>query len=280
MSWHVYPLAFRLLSPLHIGYRKMGNLQQTRGYVTGKSLWAALTARLTRDASPAASGADYQRIGQKVSEQFRFTYLFPALNAGGPAHHPWEDEATFAYRFLDSYASTALDYAQQSAAEGLLHEVEFISPRARSLNGEDPPQVFLLGCLYVWDELDDELAGWKAALARLQLGGERGYGWGCLELVTKLSAPEQTGLPALLVQVQKGQAITAHALAAHANGDRAVSGVSGPAEPLVGWERDNRGAGGNWRLSDALICYAPGSVVEADTTFAIGPNGIWHAAVP
>ncbi|MBM4459109.1 MAG: hypothetical protein FJ011_15330 [Chloroflexi bacterium] len=278
MSWQVYPLAFRLLSPLHIGYRKVGNLQQTRGYVTGRALWAAVTSRVTRDALPAASGADYQRIGQKVNQQFRFTYLFPALNADGPAHHPWADEATFAYRFLDSYASTALDYGQQSAAEGLLHEVEFISPRARPLDGEAPSQVFLLGRLYVRDELDDELAGWQTALARLQLGGERGYGWGRLALAAALATPEQMELPAPLVQVQRGQPITAHALAAHAADRRAVSDVRGPVEPLVGWERNNRGAGGNWRLSEALICYAPGSIVAADATFAIGPDGVWHAA--
>jgi hypothetical protein len=277
MTWTRYRLCFQLLSPLHIGYRKVGNLQQTRDYVPGKSLWAALTARLTRDAIPGASGADYQRIGQKVNEQFRFTYLFPALDKAGPPCCPWWDEATFAYRFLSSYASTALDYERQSAAQGLLHEVEFIGPRARALDGEDPPQVFLLGALYVRDALDAELAGWKKALKRLHLGGERGYGWGRLRLETDLSAPEQTGLPAPQVRLQKGEAITAHALAAVAAGWRAVSGVRGPVEPLIGWERNNRDRENIWRLSDVLICYAPGGTVDADTTFVIGPYGIWEA---
>ena len=48
MAWQKYDLAFQLLAPLHIGYRKVGNLMQSRGYVPGKNLWAALTARLTR----------------------------------------------------------------------------------------------------------------------------------------------------------------------------------------------------------------------------------------
>jgi hypothetical protein len=281
MSWQTYPLAFRLLSPLHVGYRKVGNLQQTRGYVTGKMLWAALTERLTRDALPGAAGADYARIGAKVNDQFRFSYLYPALAPAGPVCHPWQDEATFAYRFLDSYASTALDYDRQSAAEGLLHEVEFIRAHARPLADEDPPQVYLLGRLYIQEELDAELAGWKMALSRLQVGGERGYGWGRLELRSDLSAPQETGLPAPLVRLSKGEAITAHARAVNAAGRPIVAGAHGPVEPLVGWERDNRAgraADKPWRISQALICYAPGSVITAETIFAIGPYGVWAAA--
>lgn len=283
MSWQTYPLAFRLLGPLHVGYRKVGNLQQTRGYVTSKMLWAALTARLTRDALPGAAGADYVRIGAKIDDQIRFSYLYAALDAAGPVFHPWQDEATFAYRYLDSYASTALDYDRQSAAEGLLHEVEFIRARARPLADENPPQVYLLGQLYVQEELDTELVGWKEALARLQMGGERGYGWGRLDLRSNLSAPQETGLPTPQVRLGKGEALVAHALAVSAAGRPAVSAVQGPVEPLVGWERDNRAgraADKPWRISQALICYAPGSVVTADATFAIGPYGIWHALAP
>ncbi len=278
MTWTRYRLCFQLLSPLHIGYRKVSNLQQTRGYVTGKALWAALTARLTRNVISGASGAAYERIGQKVNEQFRFMYLFPALDKAGPPCYPWQDEAIFAYRFLSSYASTALDYGQQSAAQGLLHEVEFIGPRARPLDDEEPPQVFFLGHLYVRDALDAELTGWKEALTRLRVGGERGYGWGWLKLATDLSAPDQTGLPAPQVQLHKGEPITAHALAADADGHQVVSGVRGPVEPLVGWERNNQSGDSVWRLSTVTICYTPGSIVEADATFVIGPNGIWQTA--
>lgn len=283
MSWQTYPLTFRLLNPLHVGYRKVGNLQQTRGYVTGKMLWAALTARLTRDVLPAAAGADYARIGATVNDQFRFSYLYPAFDLAGPVCHPWADEATFAYRFLDSYASTALDYDRQSAAEGLLHEVEFICPHARPLADEEPPQVYLSGRLYVREELDAELGAWKIALSRLQIGGERGYGWGRLELLSDLSAPQETGLPTPLVRLGEGETIMAHALAASTADRLAVAGVQGPVEPLVGWERDNRtdrAADKPWRISEALICYAPGSVVTADAVFAIGPDGIWEGAAP
>src|SRR5213082_2804295 len=72
MTWTAYRIVFRLLSPMHIGWRKVGNLQQTRPYVLGRSLWGALTARLTR-----ISGSnDYSEIGEQVDQQLAFTYFY------------------------------------------------------------------------------------------------------------------------------------------------------------------------------------------------------------
>jgi hypothetical protein len=49
MNWIGYRVVFRLRSPLHIGWRKAGNVQVTRPYLTGRSFWGALTERLVRD---------------------------------------------------------------------------------------------------------------------------------------------------------------------------------------------------------------------------------------
>lgn len=267
MTWQKYPLVFRLESPLHIGYHKVGNLMQTRGYVLGKNLWAALVARLTREAIPGAAGSDYVQIGQKANEQFRFSYLYLAVDPAGLPCYPWQDDL-FDYRFLSSYASTALNYDQQAAAEGLLHETEFIRSRARQLPGDaEPPQVYLVGELYIQDNLDSKLAGWRDALSRVQLGGERGYGWGRMRL-EKL--PERGIIEEPTIKVEEDMPVLAHVLA------QGVS-VVGPVEPLVGWERDNQGnSAKNWRLSSAMICYAPGAVVKRKTTFIIGRYGIWQ----
>lgn len=269
MGWQRYDLRFRLQSPLHIGWRKSGNLQQTRGYVPGKNVWAALTARLTRQAGRGAAGSAYEEIGKLVQDNFRFSYLYPALKSGSgyQVHYPWDEG--FDYLFLDSYTSTALAYPSQSAAEGLLHETEFIAPRTRQ---GDP--VYLTGCLYVQTELPAALHKWHEALAKLQFGGERGYGWGRVEVMDDLQGVAVNGEPA--VKLTDGCKITAHLVAAE------VSDVSGPVEPFIGWERNNNeDEKANWRLgSEALICYAPGSVATADATFTIGPNGIWEAATP
>lgn len=277
MDWQKYPLCFRLLSPLHIGYRKVGNLMQTRGYVPGKNLWATLTARLTRDSGNGADGQRYRTIGQAVNGSFRFGYLYPALPKDATKdvksaddltiQYPWEDNL-FDYRFLSSYAGTALNYDQQAAAEGLLHETEFIRPWARPLPGDDqPPPVYLVGFLYVRDNLSQELAGWRTALSRVQLGGERGYGWGRLHLAP---LPGRGISEEPTTKVEKDRPIPAHVRA---------EGVSmvGPVEPLVGWERNNHENSAKiWSLSSATICYAPGAVVTVESAFVIGHYGIWE----
>jgi hypothetical protein len=277
MAWQKYTLCFRLLSPLHIGYRKVGNLMQTRGYVPGKNLWAALTERLTRDFDHGANSQRYVTIGKAVNNGFRFGYLYLALpkdltkdvqSVGDlRIHYPWED-SLFDFRFLSSYAGTALNHDRRSAEEGLLHEAEFIRPWARPLLRDDQPlSVYLVGFLYVQDSLSGELAGWRKALDRIQLGGERGYGWGRLrlEFLSDQGIGEEP-----TVDVEKGTSILAHVRAKGEN-------IIGPLEPLVGWERYNpESSAKNWHLSSATICYAPGAVVTTESTFTIDHYGIWE----
>jgi hypothetical protein len=270
MAWQHYHLCFRLLSPLHVGYRKVGNLMQTRPYVPGKNLWAALTARLTRDFDDGADGQRYLDIGETVKKSFRFGYLWPSLDGKSP-YFPWEHD-DFDYLLLDSYAGTALDYDRAAALEGSLRETEFIAPVAR-----DERPVFLSGDLWMQeDSLPADLAGWKQAMQHVQLGGERGYGWGRMTLVTDLAQPGEPAEPIFLLQA--GQPITAHVLAVGTNRAKAVPHVEGPVEPLVGWERDNITSGRTWRLSDAVIAYAPGATARQELRVRVGPFGIWEAA--
>ncbi len=266
MGWQRYELVFRLLAPLHVGWRQTGNLKQTRGYAPGKILWAALTARLTREAGKGADSNAYVEMGRAVQEYFRCGYLYPALPnvADYEAHYPWEED--FGYLFLNSYVSVALSYPSQSAADGLLHETEFIAPCTRA--GEP---VYLTGALFVKDKLPDELRDWQDALDKLQLGGERNYGWGRVKLIRcQPDAQYDGGEPR--IQVARGSSLTAHLREVKAEN------VTGAVEPLIGWERNNDpGTGANWRLSKAAtICYAPGSVIDANTTFTIGSFGIWE----
>lgn len=263
MTWHKHELLFRLLAPLHIGHRKVSNLQQTRAYVPGKVFWAALTARLTRDYDDGSDGQCYEEIGQQVERKFRFGYLYPALQSDGGYFpvYPWQDG--FDYLFIDSYASAALDYAGKSAADGLLHETEFIAPHTRC--GQP---VYLTGSVYVKTQLPAPLQEWKQILDRLQFGGERGYGWGRVHLI-RLSDPT---VNEPVVTINSNCCVYAHVAAHPTPKNRLIGAV----EPLLGWERNNSG-GSRWRLTpQTQICYAPGSVVSQRTTFKIGPKGIWQ----
>lgn len=270
MSWTAYRVVLRLLTPMHIGAAKLGNLQTTRPYVHGKALWGALTARLTRD--DPALGGDYGAVGRRVNAELAFSYFYPATGDAVDLW-PWDDPDRFAWRYLGSYASTALDYGRNAAEEGSLHETEFIAPVTR-----DGEPVYLVG--YICEQEGCTLP-WRQALSRLQAGGERTYGWGRLALQS-VSA-DSAGLfgrcalrlddarPGLTV-ADKGP-LLAHTLA---SGDRAVV-ARGRLAPLVGRETAAAAEHGK-NVALTAICWEPGATVDASAQLAIGPYGIWEAA--
>ncbi|KYK29655.1 MAG: hypothetical protein AYK19_19410 [Theionarchaea archaeon DG-70-1] len=269
MSWVQYKVVLRLLSPLHIGWRKVGNLQQTRKYVTGKVFWAALTARLTRDMGRGTRGKAYVDMGNKICEHFRFSYFYPALQNDVKeiesvedldVYYPW-GEKDFDYLFLNSYASTAMDRSNRTSEEGTLHETEFISPRSR--NGE---QVHLVGDIWVKDQLLEEVKEWDKSLGYLRLGGERSYGWGQVEPAfdpVKVKRLEE-------IRIKNKKHVLAHVDAINIRDE-----LKGHIEPLVGWEHD---IGKGWTLTkNVKLAFVPGSVVTCDSiTFAVDSYGIWR----
>jgi len=279
VTWTAYRVVFKLKSPLHIGCGKVGNVQRTRPYVTGRVFWGALTMRLTRDATdePATDSRQYECYGTKVHDQLAFTYFYPATksNEDYEIHWSWKNESLFRRRFLSSYASTALVYPQQAADEGLLHEVEFISPRTL----DEPEQVYLIG--YVFEKVGCSLK-WREACQRLQIGGERGYGWGDLGYI-KPEEITNTHLfneiyhwkeqdDSIEIQVSESNHLLAHTLAQDVL-------AQGEIEPLVGREWRsynpiNRYAGQHIeKICDP--CWIPGSKLKRSSTFTIHPFGIW-----
>ncbi len=269
MAWTAYKVVLHLLTPLHIGARKLGNVQYTRPYVTGKALWGALTARLTRDV--AALGGDYIKVGSQVNEELAFSYFYPASGEQVDLW-PWGDKADeFAWRYLGTYASTALNYTQSAAAEGSLHETEFIAPRTR--NGQP---VNLIG--YIFAQAGCNLK-WRDMLSRLQLGGERTYGWGRVAKAKVESAGdllfehwqiELTKNRPVLTATDKDAPLFAHA---RTDGLQA----QGRIEPLVGRQTSDSGKHGE-APREAEICWAPGAHISADTRITIGAMGIWKSA--
>ncbi|AFZ28585.1 hypothetical protein Cylst_6365 (plasmid) [Cylindrospermum stagnale PCC 7417] len=279
MKWTAYRVVFKLKSPMHIGCGKVGNVQRTRPYVTGRVFWGALTMRLTREQhQPATDSRQYEEMGNKVHEELAYSYFYPATchNATYQIEYPWDNESRFRRRFLSSYASTALVYPQHAADEGLLHEVEFLSPRTLD-TGE---QVYLVG--YVFEKEGCSL-NWKEACQKLQMGGERGYGWGDLGYIeseeitdTQFFNPnshwrEQDG--SIVIQVSESGHLLAHTVAQNVS-------VHGEIEPLVGREwrshnSTNRYAGQHLeKFCDP--CWIPGSKVRPFSAFVIQKFGIWQ----
>lgn len=277
MIWKIYQIVLRLRSPMHIGCGKVGNLLRTRGYVLGRVLWGAFTMRLTRQMpGPAADSRVYRAMGDRVHQSLAFTYFYPALQKGTTYHPVWPWEEDFPARFLGSYASTALSYPEQTADEGALHEVEFISPYTND-TGEP---VFLQGYVCARQDAPD----WRAVLGRLQLGAERCYGWGRVEPAAD-PAPLMDGAP-----IFGGEARIEFAgherpqiclgaskpLLAHA----CLPGLpaTGAVEPLVGreWRSNNaanRYAGQHVEFSG--VHFQPGSLIAEAKKFRVGNFGLW-----
>lgn len=281
MTWRAFEVILRLRSPLHIGCGKVGNLQRTHPYVTGRVLWGALTMRLTRDAFQGRGGVtdsgQYREVGDQVHRDLAFTYLYPALKSDADYQvvWPWDNESTFRRRFLSSYQGTALSCPQQSAAEGMLHEVECISPHTLD-TGE---AVFLKG--YVFEKEGCDL-NWQSALKRLQMGGERGYGWGDVELVNTLQFADELlfGGPAMfrydgdvpVIRLPTDGRLLAHTLAADLP-------VAGDVEPLVGreWRSDNpRRCYVGQHVAFGDVCFTPGSVTIQALDFVVEKFGVWR----
>jgi hypothetical protein len=281
MSWIVYQIILRLHSPLHIGYREVGYLRRTRPYITGRALRGALVNRVGRNQNIRGEEPDdpFRAVSKTFAQYLTFTYFYPALKVKDKweAQFPWEDEAGFRRRFLSSYVSTALAYPHQTAAEGLLHEIEFISHRTLD-TGET---VYLMGYVFVQEErLKEKKYDWVGALRRLQLGGERGYGWGDVRLVEKSDAvtdrlfskiPFKTEEKRPVLILEGNEAVLAHTSAQNAT-------LSGPVEPMVGreWRADK---GSQKHIGQHLayngVCFAPGSRTQQPSQFILGEGGYW-----
>ncbi len=264
--WTAHQVVFELLSPLHIGYHKIGNLAATRRYVPGRAIWGALTSRITRD----TGGRDYAEVGQSVYEQLAWTYFFVSTSPGQVSLWPWNGkEYEFEWLYLNSLASTALEDGH-SAEEGALHEVEYIAPRTRT--GE---RVFLNGYLF---ERDGSTLDWRDALNRFQIGGERSYGWGRVSpfTITPVDGacfgiyPAQKDTERPVIEVPGGCSLVAHTLASGSDD------YEGAVEPLVGRETDTAKAAFGVLPSSAVVCWTPGTRTLGTHKFQIGLHGIWE----
>jgi len=284
MGWHLFQVTYDLLSPLHIGYHKVGSVQRTRYYIPARNLWAAVTERLTRGGfhTDDAPEGDYVQIGQWVRDHVAFSYFF--VQDGDALLYPHYMESGLCYgglsveeferRFLSAHVTTALDAATTSAATGSLHEVEFIAPHDR-----DGRRVSMGGWVWLDDRAQEQFdeAGWRKWLGELQAGGERRYGFGRLRLMAceaRAALPDGYAWGAdgdrPVVTVSLNRPLLAHAALERVR-------ARGMIEPLVGRETTRGDSAGFGRILTAgRVCWMPGSVVEQEEPFVLEAGGAWR----
>ncbi len=293
MSWKVYKLIYQAETPIYIGYYKLGFIQCTRYYILGRNFWGAVTANLAR-----TTGGNYEKIGQEVNNKIRFTYLYPALEKDRPLLPRYTEDGLeygsysapeFERIFIHAYTQTALEPTTLTAEEGSLHETECIAPLVE-VNNEFKPVSFI-GYIFLKEgtkietiplDLDSNSQLKEKVLSRIYVGGERKYGFGQLRL--KDGTPEHTDdklfnlfnykidEDKVSITIPRNKPIPAHLIISDS------LTLKGNIEPLVGreYEEDaqNKHPGFGQKISNAKLCWLPGSVVTREKQFKIDDYGI------
>jgi len=297
MPWDLYECKFRIKSPLHIGFHKVLTLSRTRPYVPGKLIWAALTAKL----APLLEINDYQKVGEFLKKSMRFGYFYPCVDETlylpqyteeGLRFGPL-DQTDFEKRFISSIASTAIQPQSLTAEEGMLHEIEFLSP----FKIDDGKKVYLKGLLWV-NELsenglniskndngfivsyNDKMFEFKNG-NQLQVGGERKYGFGLIELeeVNLKDGSDRdlgnSGFTGIWEESENEIKISFNGkqhIWAHVKYNSKLIEIKGSIEPFVGRDWDKNGVGKKITLYG--LYWAPGSILLTNETFLIKEFGL------
>ena len=86
MGWKAYRLVYQAKSPIHIGWHILGYIKLTRYYITGRNMWGAITANLTKTVGSLGIN-DYKRFGGLLKKEILISYFYPALEYNNN-HHP------------------------------------------------------------------------------------------------------------------------------------------------------------------------------------------------
>lgn len=214
MLWKCYKVKLKSESPVHMGYRSLGIISQTRYYIPAKTLWAVLTAYITKNHREVGgwqirgdnpTNMDYQKVGKEISQNIRFSYFY-VCEDGKPLHPFYTQEGInygdgrltkeqFEAVFISSFASTAIDRDSGTALEemgegkGSLHEVEFIKPQSEFTGYCFVKNGFKIDKKLVGEELLTEIL--NEALSSHGLGGERNYGYGKMKVIVPIKESKE-----------------------------------------------------------------------------------------
>jgi hypothetical protein len=283
MNWQCFRITFELLSPLHIGFHKVGSVQRTRHYIPARNLLAASAETFVRTGLFRCS---YQDALRWVQEHFAFSYFFvteaqeliPGYTEEGLKYGGVEKDS-FERRYISAHVTTAIEASAGSAEDGSLHEVEFISPHTLD-DTQNPTRTRMSGYIFVrddaWKTVGNEKT-LKSRLTDLQVGGERRYGFGRLRPADWTRSSSICGSHLTLdasrpqIQMAEGCSFLAHV---PANGVQA----RGMIEPLVGRETKTDSRTYGRTLIRSGVCWVPGSICEETGMFEFSAEGIWKRA--
>lgn len=246
--WSLHRWVWQVESPLFIGMPPASALNRCRLYVPARAMWAAVTAeRARREAIHFPAYAD---LGERLRENARFTYLYPAEQVQGEwrawlphfefgAGLAWRREGEqpadriadrkFRRRLLDARPGTAIDPDSDSAEDKSLRETECVLPYWRQGSSRASSPVAFAGYVLLKQGIQD-----LNDIAVLFLGGDTRYGLGQMRRVEWSAASDLFGL-----QVDLQQSIPfarGSRLFAHARQHDGEPEIIGAQECLAGWD--------------------------------------------
>ena len=289
MGWKAYRLVYQVKSPIHIGWQTLGYIKLTRYYITGRNIWGAMTANIVR----ACYGhEDYAGVGNILCKHILISYFYPAIDSQCPLLPKFTNEGLkygnypvieFERLFIKSFGQTAVLPESNTAEDESLHESEYLQPVVYTNDKQE--KVYFVGYIFISEEAKYKEKQLKYdnirdALMELSIGGERKYGWGRLSLKEELKDVDKAFENKLIltesdlkIEIAEGKNIPAHL------GIKTGINIKmkGDIEPLVGREWgniENGRIGAGQKISDAKICWMPGSVMEEKIPLKIGEFGI------
>ena len=291
MTWLLCRWTWLLESPVYVGMPPAGSVNRCRLYVPARAVWGAVTAEIAR-ATAGGGVPEYEKVGEELRQNLRFTYLFPAERSC-KEWHAWlprfvqgkglvwqREDATdkplsdreFRMRLLSTRPSTAIEPSSGTAAEGSLRKTECMNTWWREHEDLPSGPVGLVGYVFVNSNLRKELREGLEQLEFITVGGDTRYGLGWLRRVPTMEIKEATEVFGCKVYFDKSDPeVETERVLAHADlNGRGALGLQGALELLRGWDY---GKSGHWRTEIPL--WVPGSASEATSVWRIDASGHW-----
>jgi len=155
-----YKLTFKQLQPINLGYKKHGVINETRIFITGQSMWGALSNAYAKT----------EQYNQTLFE--KITCFYPMINEAilypryedGEFYLGYCSEREFRKNFTTTYLSTSINPNSLNAKDESLHELDVILPK----------DIYWVGYLEIEDK--DEIP------KEIYIGSDSKYGLGLMRL--------------------------------------------------------------------------------------------------
>jgi len=180
-----YKHVFKQIQPIHIGAGSYGVINETRIFISGWTMWGALTKAY--NLKKGVSLSENQKLFEHIScfypcfdEEGR-NVLFPKFENGEFVLGNYSED-NFRAKFVDTFISTAIDSKTNTALDESLHEINVILPGAKVDLYEGnvkEKQLYWVGVVQLKDKQENDLP------SEIYVGGEVKYGLGKMECINK-----------------------------------------------------------------------------------------------